>query len=88
MEVDVSSTELVRGLGDVLARVRYRRDSFVVRKNGRVIARIVPADAQAGATVREALGAWVASGPPDRAFADDLARVNSADAPAGNPWES
>ena len=44
MEYNISATELARALGDVLARVRYRQESFVVERNGKPIARLSPVD--------------------------------------------
>lgn len=87
MKNTITATELVRGLGDVLARIRYRRESFVVERNGRPVARMIPVDAEP-ASVREALDAWLEDAGADASFADDLARVNAADRPAANPWVS
>ena len=89
MKNTVTATELARNIGDVLARVRYRHESFIVERNGRPVARIVPAEPGQAGTLRETLTAWIASASPDDpTFADDLARVNAADRPADNPWAS
>ena len=42
MEGRISSTQLARKLGDILGRVRYRGESFVVERNGDPFARLVP----------------------------------------------
>lgn len=70
----------------MLARVRYRGDSFIVEKNGRPIARVVPLPGHTGATLREVIAAWQAAGPPDPSFADDLERVGAADRVPENAW--
>lgn len=88
MEHRISATELARSLGDVLARVRYRGDSFVVERNGTTVARLVPAAEGSPTTLGEAIAAWRAAGPPDPDFADALERVNLADRPPENPWDS
>lgn len=89
MEHTISATELARALGDILARVRYRHDSFIVERNGTPVARVSPVDpATAGATVGEALAAWCGAAPADGSFADDLARIGAADRPPANPWAS
>lgn len=88
MQTEVSATELARNLGDVLARVRYRRQTFLVRKNGKVIARIVPAADLESPSVKDAFAAWAAAAPADAGFADDLERVGRADKPGTNPWDS
>ena len=88
MEHTISATELARRLGDVLARVRYRQDAFVVERNGRAVAHIVPVRNEAtDATLVEALTAWSRAAPSDAALADDLERVGAADRPPGNPWD-
>ena len=88
MEHRISATELARTLGDVLARVRYRGDTFVVERNGTVVARVVPAAEGSPTTVLEAFAAWRAASEPDPDFADILEWVNNADMPPENPWES
>jgi hypothetical protein len=87
MKTTITATELVRKLGDVLARIRYRRETFVVERNGRAVAMMVPTGREAG-TVREAFEAWLVDADRDPAFVDDLARVKAADRPAANPWAS
>lgn len=85
MEHTIAATEFARSLGDILARVKYRHDSFIVERNGTPIARVVPIEpAGEQATLGEALAAW--SDTSDPSFADDLARVGEADRPPGNPW--
>ena len=87
MEHTIAATELARSLGDILARVKYRRDSFLVERNGTPIARVVPIEsAGRDTTLGEALSSW--SETPDASFAEDLDRVGAADRPPGNPWAS
>ena len=79
---------MARQLGDVLGRIRYRRESFVVERNGVIVARLEPVDPESGRSVRAALQAWQDAGEPDAAFADALERVGKADMTPGNPWDS
>ena len=88
MEHRISATELARRLGDVLGRVRYRGDSFVIERNGGPVARIVALPDASPAHLVEALAAWRAAGEPDPSFADDLERIGEADMPPENPWAS
>ena len=88
MEHRISATELARRVGDVLGRIRYRGDSFLVERNGELVARVVPVAEHPAATLREALDAWIGSGPGDDAFSDDLERVMAADLPPEDPWAS
>ncbi len=88
MEARISATELARKLGDVLGKIRYRGETFVVEKNGKPVARLTGLpDARAG-TAAEVLGAWRESAGSDPAFADDLELVNRTDLPADDPWAS
>jgi prevent-host-death family protein len=88
MEGRISATELARRLGDILGRVRYRGDSFLVERNGDPVARLVPVPGKTTTTLREALAAWRGGGRPDPDFAADLERVGNADRPPDNPWAS
>ena len=88
METRISATELARNLGDVLGRVRYRRDVFVIERNGEAVARLTPLAAGSGMSLAEALRAWREAAPVDPSFADDLERVNAADRAPRNPWAS
>ncbi len=88
MEHRISSTELVRRLGDVLGRVRYLGDTFTIERSGDPVARLVPLPDSSPVTVREALGAWSQAGDRDPAFAEALEMVSAADEPPGDPWAS
>jgi len=84
----ISATDLARSLGDVLARVRYRNDEFVVERNGEPVARLVPEAGASVTTLAEALGAWRSIADADPSFAEDLEFVGSLDRPPGDPWAS
>jgi len=87
MEHRISATELARRLGDVLGRIRYRGERFLVERNGAPVARLEPVAGVPAATLREALAVW-RSGEPDLAFAAALERLGEADRPPENPWAS
>ncbi len=88
MEHTITATDLARRIGDVLGRVRYRGDRFLVERNGRPVARIVPVEATPRVTAREFFGAWRAVADPDPKFADVLEYVNGLDRSPENPWDS
>ena len=88
MPTSVTSTELARRLGDLLSRIRYRHESFIVERNGKPIARLVPAEPRTPAVLSDALAAWSGAEPVDSTFASDLKRVGAADKPPKNPWAS
>ena len=88
MEGRISATELARRLGDVLGRVRYRGDSFLIERDGDTVARLVPVPGKSTATIREAFASWRGAGAPEPSFAADLERVGNADRPPDRPWDS
>lgn len=88
MEHRIAATDLARRLGDVLGRVRYRGDSFVVERNGTPVARLVPLPEASLGSLREAVAAWRVGGAPDPGFADDLERIGTADRPPQDAWAS
>ncbi len=86
MESIVSTTEAARHLGDLLARVRYAGESFLLVKNDKPLARLVPVRSTARARGADIMAA-LASQPYDPGFADDLERVNRMDRAPANPWD-
>lgn len=88
MDIRISATELARNVGDVLGRIRYRGDSFVVERNGEAVARVVPLVDRPTATLGEFVEAWTAAGPLEFDFARDLDEVGAADLPPEDPWDS
>lgn len=73
METKITATELGRNLSDVLNRVRYRGERFVIERNGETIATMEPVEAKSF-TLRD-LAALRARFPVDDQFADDLEAV-------------
>lgn len=88
MEYRISATELARSVGDVLGRVRYRGDSFLVDRNGEAVARIAPVPGAGLGTVSDLARAWRSAGQPEPAFADDLEHIGAEDEPVEAPWAS
>ncbi|MGH7571835.1 MAG: type II toxin-antitoxin system Phd/YefM family antitoxin [Gemmatimonadota bacterium] len=88
MEHHISATDLARRLGDVLGRIRYLGDSFVVERNGEPVARLTPLSGGSAASLREALRAWKEAGVPEAGFAEALEQVGAADRVPGDPWGS
>jgi hypothetical protein len=87
-EIQISSTELVRSIGDILGRLRFRGDSFIVEKNGKPIAILSPYPGHARKTLKDILGAWIDAGERDEELADLLDEVSRNDAPPEDPWGS
>jgi hypothetical protein len=87
----LSATEAARGFGDLLARVRYRREAFLIRRGRTIVARLGPIEA-AGVSGADAAQAWSRTprlgAREAAAFAGDLraSRKGAARAPR-DPWE-
>ena len=87
MKIPVSTTWAARHLGECLARVRHTGDVYVLLKNDKPVAELVPLPGARRATLGELWDA-LASVPVDEGFASDLESVNAADQPLDNPWDS
>lgn len=88
MEYRISATDLARRAGEVLGRVRYRGDSFVIDRNGDPVARISPVVGVSTGTARDFVETWRSVGAAEAAFAVDLEAVGADDVPPGLPWDS
>ena len=88
MEKVISATVLARRLGDVLGRIRYRGESFVIERNGVVVARLVPAGTAQHASVVDVLRRWRDAAEPEPEFAAALERIGASDREPGDPWGS
>lgn len=86
MKTIISSTKLVRQLGDCLARVKYRGEAFVITKNDEAVAELLPAGISHKGNWSD-IAASLAALPFDEEFADDLQRVNQLDRLPENPWD-
>ena len=86
MKIPVSTTWAGRNLGECLARVRHTGDVYVLLRNDKPVAELVPIAGARRATLRELLDA-MAVVPVDEDFASDLESVNASDRPLDNPWD-
>jgi prevent-host-death family protein len=84
----ISATTLSRQLGDVLGRIRYRGESFLIERNGVPVARLISVGPTRPGTLLEALGRWRDAAEADPDFASALERVGAADRAPGDPWAS
>ncbi len=87
-DTHISTTELARSIGDILGRLRYRGESFIVEKNGTPIAILAPYGAGRGTGLKATLQGWVDAGEQDEKLATLLEEIGSGDTPLEDPWES
>lgn len=89
MSERISATEASRRLSDLLNRVRYRGDSFVIERNGLIVARLSPVAEQRQISLASILDLLVEKRSGDPAFADDLERIQvEQGTPGADPWAS
>lgn len=87
MKTALTSTDLARRIGDVLAEVKYKGNSIVVTKNGEPVAELRPLTSPKSCTLAEFIKIWnEMRSDADEAFAEDLAAINRRDQPLNNPW--
>ena len=86
MKSHISATAMARSFSDVLNRVRYRGESFVVERGGEAMCRIVPA-APARCTVADLVRALRSAPRPDAAYFDAVEKMTKRQTklPRG-PW--
>ena len=80
----ITATELARSLSDVLNRVRYRGERFVVERNGELVAFIDPATARKGRTGRE-LSRLIGHLRVPEGLADDIEAMRATQGPPSLP---
>lgn len=85
----ISATELAKGLSDILNRVRYRGEQFVVERNGEPVAVVAPVEPILAITLREVAIRLSDLNLPGDGFAEDLEAAQASqpqvEAP---PWPS
>lgn len=85
MKIEISSTEAARNLGECLARIKHTGDRYVLTKNHRPVAELVPVSGTREVSLRDMWNAMRAVAA-DEGFAADLERVNDSDQLMANPW--
>ena len=85
LEARISATDLSRSLSDVLSRVRYREERFVIERNGEAIALLIPLGPGPRTTMRQLVELLKDVPRPDDEFADDVEALRASQQPAGLP---
>jgi len=86
MKTRITATEASRKFSEILNRVAYKGESFVVERSGRPVCEIRPAQEE-GITTQE-LVEILKSGPhPDKAYLDILEETRNQPTVAPLPWE-
>ena len=72
MTTKVSATEAARTFSDLLNRIRYRGEEFLVERGGEPICRMVPATTSRNLTMRQLADILRELPAPDRGYAADV----------------
>ena len=87
MESHITATEAARTFSDLLNRVLYRREAFVVERGGKPVCRIVPA-APVAFKFRDLVQLWKTIPKPDPDYWNALEKINRDQPPLPeSPWE-
>ena len=92
MSERITATRVVREFSELLNEVRYKSQSYVVERNGKPIARLVPVSEQKEGKRLKELKTLLSLLPPCgddlEAFAADLEKIagHQPSLPAGDPW--
>ena len=91
METKITATELARNLSDILNRVRYKGESFVIERNGERVAEIKPVTVSRTLSWGEFVARWDNLPKPDPEFWDDVEeahRMMNQPLPDPPSWDS
>jgi antitoxin (DNA-binding transcriptional repressor) of toxin-antitoxin stability system len=77
MATKITATELAKNLSDLLSRITYRGEEFVIERNGDPIAKLTPPDQPAGVDLMEFIDELRGVPRPDDRFAEDLAYIHA-----------
>jgi antitoxin (DNA-binding transcriptional repressor) of toxin-antitoxin stability system len=87
--IRISVTEAARNFADCINRAHYQNQSFVLLKNGKAVARLVPETEKVstGADLAKALEGVALSSEEASAWHKDLVAARKALKPQGNKWQ-
>ena len=85
METKITATELSRTLSDILSRVRYRGERFLIERNGEPVATLSPATPMSTISLGELLARLGDLSLPGEGFADDLETIQAGQPREGSP---
>ncbi len=89
MGSNITATEAARNFSELLNRVRYERETFVILRGGEAVGQLGPVQFRSGITFRDLLAALNRIEKPDEQFADDLEKIQAEQPLAGrSPWPS
>ena len=89
MTTTITATELAKNLSDILNRIHYRGERFVIQRGGEPIATLGPVTGILEVRMRDVIAQIGDLTLPGEDFAEDLESIQSAQSPAeAAPWPS
>ncbi|MGH2543511.1 MAG: type II toxin-antitoxin system Phd/YefM family antitoxin [Ardenticatenaceae bacterium] len=89
MNQTITATELAKSLSDILNRIRYQGERFIIERNGEPVATLSPTGAPTSVTLQTLAEQVGDLSLPDPYFADDLETLQAAQPPAETSgWDS
>jgi antitoxin (DNA-binding transcriptional repressor) of toxin-antitoxin stability system len=83
----ITATEAARKFSEILNRVAYKRESFIVERNGKPICEISPSEKK-GISTRELIEILRSSPRPDKGYFKILEKITREQPPvAPSPWD-
>ena len=78
MQNNITATELARSLSDILNRVRYLGESFIIERAGEPVAALTPQKSPRGCTLADLVARLGDLELPGEGFADDLEAIQAS----------
>jgi antitoxin (DNA-binding transcriptional repressor) of toxin-antitoxin stability system len=89
MSQKVTATEAARNFSEILNRVRYGRETFVIVRGGEAVGQLSPIESGQAPTVQDLIETLKSTERPDEQFAQDLEEIQAGQPPmGGSPWDS
>ncbi|MGH2558621.1 MAG: type II toxin-antitoxin system Phd/YefM family antitoxin [Thermomicrobiales bacterium] len=77
MSETITATKLARNLSDILNRVHYKGERFIVERNGQPVAEILPAQPKKIRTLGDLIAIWDTLPKPDDDYWKELAEIQA-----------
>jgi len=89
MSQRVTATEAARNFSELLNRVRFERETFVILRGGEAVGQLTPVEPTQAPTLRDLVKFLEQTERPDDQFGRDLEAIQAEQLPPGeSPWRS
>lgn len=90
MSSRISATDAARNFSELLNRVRYGREEFLIVRGGEAVGRLAPPPPERRPTLGDLIDRLARLDGPDPGFADDLAEIQASQPTLAEPpeWDS